>query len=62
MNGKLACSLGDDGVHSYGDTCRSKCNTGYELSGSHTWTCESDGTWSGNNGVCKRGMYVDCIA
>ena len=56
MNGQLVCSLGDDGVHSYGDTCSSTCNTGYELTGSHTWTCESDGTWSGNNGVCKRGM------
>ena len=56
MNGKLVCSLGGDGIHSYGDTCSSKCNSGYELIGSHTWTCESDGTWSGSNGVCRRGM------
>ena len=30
-NGLLSCSLGDDGVPSYKDTCSFTCNTGYEL-------------------------------
>ena len=56
MNGKLFCSLGDDKVPSYEDTCSYICNTGYELNVSDTRTCQSDGRWSGNDGVCRRGM------
>ena len=54
-NGMINCSLGDDGVPSYEDTCSFTCNTGYELTGSDTGTCQSDGSWSGTNGVCRRG-------
>ena len=32
-NGVISCSLGDDGVPSYEDYCKFKCNTGYELTG-----------------------------
>ena len=49
------CSLGDDEVHSYEDTCSFTCNTGYELTGSDTRICQSNGSWSGNDTVCGRG-------
>ena len=60
-NGMINCSLGDDGVPSYEDTCSFTCNTGYELTGSDTRTCQSDGSWSGNNTMCNRGEYVSCV-
>ena len=43
-NGMVNCSLGDDGVHSYEDTCSFTCNTGYELTGNDTTTCLSNGS------------------
>jgi len=49
------CSLGDDGVLSYEDTCNSTnltCNTGYELTGSPQRTCQSNGSWSGSPVSC----------
>ena len=55
-NGIINCSLGDDGVPSYEDTCSFTCNIGYELTGSDTSTCRGDGSWSGIDVVCKRGM------
>ena len=62
-NGVINCSLGDDGVPSYEDTCSFTCNTGYELTGSDTRTCQSNGNWSGSNTVCRRGNsnipYID---
>ena len=54
-NGVITCSLGDDGVPSYEDTCSFTCNNGYELTGSDTRTCQSDGSWSGSDNVCRRG-------
>ena len=51
-NGTITCSLGDDGVPSYEDTCSFTCNTGYELTGSDTRTCQSDESWSGSDAVC----------
>ena len=53
-NGMINCSLGDDGVPSYEDTCSFTCNTGYKLTGSDTRTCQSDGSWSGSDAVCSR--------
>ena len=55
-NGVIICSLGDDGVPSYEDTCSFTCNTGYELTGSDTRTCQTDGSWSGSQTICQRGM------
>ena len=40
-----------------GDTCSFTCNTGYELTGSDTRTCQSNGSWSGIDGVCRRGNH-----
>ena len=52
----IDCSLGDDGVLSYEDTCTYTCNNGYELTGgSSTSNCQSDGTWSGSEAMCTRG-------
>ena len=51
-NGMIICSLGDDGVE---DTCNFTCNTGYELIGSETRTCLSNGSWSGDDVMCRRG-------
>ena len=53
----INCSLGDDGVPSYEDTCSFTCNTGYEVTGSDTRTCQSDGNWNGNETNCHRGIY-----
>ena len=51
-NGAVSCSLGDDGVLSYQDTCRFTCNTGYWQAGSLQRTCQSDGSWSGSSTSC----------
>jgi len=53
--GVMTCLLGDDGVPSYKDTCSFTCNTGYELTGSDTRTCQSDLSWSGTETMCSRG-------
>ena len=54
----INCSLGDDRVPSYEDTCSFTCNTGYELTGSDTRTCQSNGNWSGSDDVCRRGKLM----
>ena len=59
-NGMISCSLGDDGVPSYEDTCSFTCNTGYELTGSDTRICQSNGSWNGSDDVCRRGMIIYC--
>ena len=56
-NGTINCSLGDDGVSSYEDTCSFTCNTGYELTGSSERTCQSDGSWSGSSMSC---IIMEC--
>ena len=60
-NGMITCSLGDDVVQSYEDTCSFTCNTGYELTGSDTRTCQSNGNWNGSDAMCQRGKYVITI-
>jgi len=54
-NGAITCSPGDDKVPSYEDTCSFTCNTGYELAGSDTRTCQSNGSWSGSDSSCEDG-------
>ena len=52
-NGEIfSCSSGIVGVGYEGDTCSFTCNTGYELTGSDTRTCQSNGSWSGDDVVC----------
>ena len=52
-NGMINCSLGDDGAFSYEDTCNITCNKGFVLNGYDTRTCQSDGSWSGNDTTCE---------
>ena len=54
-NGNASCSSGRVEVGYKGDTCIFTCNTGYELTGSDTRTCQSDRSWSGNDTMCSRG-------
>ena len=54
----MSCSSGRVGVGYEGDICNFTCNTNYELSGSDTRTCQSDGSWSGTDDVCRRGMFI----
>jgi len=54
-NGVMTCSLGDERVPSYKDTCSFTCNTGYLITGSDTRTCQSDGSWSGSDTMCRKG-------
>ena len=54
-NGAISCSLGDDGVASFEDTCTFTCNSGYEVRGSSMRTCQSDESWSGMTTTCARG-------
>ena len=55
-NGMISClPLGGDGLHDPGDTCTYTCDTGYEITGNSTRSCQSDGTWSGSDTMCARG-------
>ena len=55
-SGNMSCPSGKVGIGYTGDTCSFTCNIGYELTGSDTRTCQRDGSWSGNDSVCRRGM------
>ena len=60
-NGNVACDiLGDDGVHSYPDTCNVTCSVGYVLIGSDSRMCLSDGSWSGTDSSCQGKIHVHC--
>ena len=50
-DGMVFCT-GDD----VGDTCTITCDDGFELSGSETRTCQSDGTWSETDTTCSAGL------
>ena len=53
----INCSLGDDEVPSYEDTCSFTCESDYELTGSNTRTCQSDGKWSGSTVMCNKSEW-----
>ena len=61
MNGMINCSLGDDGVLSYEDTCTATCDTGYMLTGDAMRTCQSDGMFNGTEAMCNRGKLCACL-
>ena len=62
-NGSVSCTSGRVGVGYTGDTCSFTCNTGYELTGSDTRTCQSGGSWSGSDNNCIRSklLFTHCI-
>ena len=43
-----------------GHTVAYTCNTGYELSGSATRTCQFNGSWSGSSATCPRKYFCIC--
>ena len=52
-NGRKSCSLGGgDRVPHPNDVCTFTCDNDYQLMGSQMRTCQSDGSWSGNNATC----------
>ena len=55
VNGIMSCSSGRVGVGYEGDTCSFTCNIGYELTGSDSRTCQSNGNWSGTEAMCIAG-------
>ena len=55
----MSCTSGKVGMGYEGDTCSVTCNTGCELIGNDTRTCQSDGSWSGSSDcVCRKGRYI----
>ena len=57
-NGEItSCSSGRVGVGYEQDACMFQCNTGYELFGSDTRTCQSNGNWSGSPVSC---IIMEC--
>jgi len=58
-NGRVNCSLGEDGVPNEGDTCIYVCDEGFYVTGNTiVRECQSDGNWSGNEPTCERGNIV----
>jgi len=57
----INCSLGNDRLPTYQDFCNFTCNTGYELTGSDTRTWKSDGSWSGTETMCARGVFISYL-
>ena len=57
-NVKMSCYNGStytNGESYEGDTCSFTCDTGYELTGSDTRTCQKNGSWSGSEVMCRKG-------
>ena len=53
-NGSYRCILGSDREISYEDICQLVCNTGYEVTGNDIRICQSDGSWSGSDDLCRK--------
>ena len=60
-NSLCVCMTNGVGVGYEGDTCSFTCNTDYELTGSNTRTCQSDGRWSGSDDACRIDHHMSCI-
>ena len=42
----------------FGQTATYSCNTGYNLMGDNTRTCEAGGEWSGSEPTCQGMLYI----
>ena len=42
----------------FGETATYSCNTGYNLVGDNTRTCQADGMWSGSEPTCQSMMLL----
>jgi len=60
-NGRVRCSLGDDGILNPGDTCRFNCEDGYRRQGSVRRICRDDGSWSRTDVLCIAGMHSESM-
>ena len=45
--------VGQTGTSTFGQTATYKCNTGYNMVGSSTRTCQATGVWSGSAPTCQ---------
>jgi len=54
--GIVSCSLGNDGAPVPGSSCIFTCDGDYKLVSEAQRICKSDGSWSGNETKCKRGI------
>ena len=54
LNGQVSHTAGT----TFGQTATYSCNTGYNLVGDSTRTCEADGMWSGSAPTCQRMLYI----
>lgn len=54
-NGRIDCSLGDNGVPNAGEFCSLTCEDGYKISGSARRMCQNNELWSGASTSCSRG-------
>jgi len=58
-NGNIDCSVGGDGEANSGDSCTFTCDDGYELKGNTSRKCGNDGSWSGSDAICRKGMALN---
>ena len=42
----------------FGQTATYSCNTGYNLVGDNTRTCQATGEWSGSEPTCERMLHI----
>ena len=52
------CSLENDRIPSFGDTCTFVCDPDYETVNGSLSTCQSDGRWSRVNVACIEGNHI----
>ena len=53
-NGQVSQAAGT----TFGQTAVYSCNTGYNLVGDSTRTCQADGMWSGSETTCQGMLYI----
>ena len=61
MNGMMLCSPINPPQFFYGYTCDFTCDDGYNLIGSESRTCQSNGNWSGAVTNCTEGIVVSGV-